>query len=336
MKPIFHPHLVNNPFGDPALYIDFLFEKRAMMFDLGDISVLAPRKILRLSHIFASHTHMDHFMGFDRIVRICIGRGKCIHLFGPENFVDQVGHKLAGYTWNLVRNYETDFTIIANEYHEDGKIIKAQFHCQQAFRKEHEEVFHADTGILLEEDTFLVRAVHLDHKIPCLAFALEEKKHINVWKNRLDETGLPTGAWLRELKAAVLSEKPDDLQFRAWWKEDNNLKERYFPLGELKDRFLEITPGQIIAYVVDTIYHEQNINRIVELARDADMLFIEACFLQDEIQHAAKRYHLTTHQAGTLGNMARVKRIIPFHFSARHLNNEATLRQEVSDAFLSK
>lgn len=336
MKPVFHPHLVNDPFGDPALYIDFLFEKRAMMFDLGDIPGLEPRKILRLSHIFTSHTHMDHFTGFDRILRICIGRGKCLHIFGPENFIDQVGHKLAGYTWNLVQNYETDFTIIANEYHEDGKILRAQFHCRQAFKKDDEEITHTDTGILLEENNFRVRAVHLDHKIPCLAFALEEKKHINVWKNRLDEMGLPTGAWLRELKTAVLSEKPDDLQFRVWWKEDNNLKETYFPLGELKNSILEITSGQKIAYIVDAIYHEQNIKRIVGLAHDADMLFIEACFMKDEAQRAAKRYHLTSHQAGTLGNMARAKRLIPFHFSARHLHHETILRQEVFDAFSAK
>ena len=37
MRPLFHPKLVNDPFGDPALYVDCLFEKRALMFDLGDI-----------------------------------------------------------------------------------------------------------------------------------------------------------------------------------------------------------------------------------------------------------------------------------------------------------
>jgi hypothetical protein len=35
-----------------------------------------------------------------------------------------------------------------------------------------------------------------------LAFAFEEGTHINVWKNRLDELGLPTGPWLTKLKEA--------------------------------------------------------------------------------------------------------------------------------------
>lgn len=45
MRPLLHPTLVNGRFGDPALYIETLFEKRAIMFDLGDISNLSPRKI---------------------------------------------------------------------------------------------------------------------------------------------------------------------------------------------------------------------------------------------------------------------------------------------------
>ena len=73
MKPVLHAQLVNSPFGDPCLYIDFLFERRALQFDLGDISRLSARKLLRISHIFVSHTHMDHFIGFDSIVRVCLG-----------------------------------------------------------------------------------------------------------------------------------------------------------------------------------------------------------------------------------------------------------------------
>jgi ribonuclease Z len=63
MRPTFVPHLVNGVFGAPALYVDCKFEKRGLLFDLGDLKALASKKMLRVSDIFVSHMHMDHFMG---------------------------------------------------------------------------------------------------------------------------------------------------------------------------------------------------------------------------------------------------------------------------------
>ena len=97
MRPLLHPNLVNGRSGDPALYIETLFEKRAIMFDLGDISPLSPRKIQRLEHVFVSHAHIDHFIGFDRPLRVLVGREKTIRLYGPSGFIEQVQHKLLAY-----------------------------------------------------------------------------------------------------------------------------------------------------------------------------------------------------------------------------------------------
>src|SRR5438132_1556713 len=74
MRPLLHPTLVNGRSGDPALYVETLFEKRAILFDLGDIAALPARKILRLEQVFVSHTHIDHFVGFDRLLRLYVGR----------------------------------------------------------------------------------------------------------------------------------------------------------------------------------------------------------------------------------------------------------------------
>jgi ribonuclease Z len=333
VTPLFHPTLVNGPAGDPALYIELLFERRALMFDLGEIPQLAPRKILRLSHVFVSHAHMDHFAGFDRLVRICLGRDVDLQLYGPPGFIAQVMHKLQGYSWNLVENYTNDFRITAHEYHPDGALHSGRFQCRHAFKHEPGETVAMQNGILLDEAFFRIRAVHLDHKIPCLAFCLEEKQHVNVWKNRLDELGLPTGPWLKELKTAVLDGRRDDTPFVIRWQTGNVWHERRHPLGELKDTLLNIVPGQKIAYVVDAGYTEPNIRNIVDLAAEADVFFIEAVFLQKDWQRAAQTHHLTAHQAGSLGRAARARRLIPFHFSPRYSGSEGLLIAEAEAAF---
>ena len=43
MRPLLHSFLLNGRKGDPALYIETLFEKHAVLFDLGDLASLPPR-----------------------------------------------------------------------------------------------------------------------------------------------------------------------------------------------------------------------------------------------------------------------------------------------------
>jgi ribonuclease Z len=331
VTPWLHPRLVNDPFGDPALYIEFLFQKRALLIDLGELESLSPRKILRVSDVFVSHTHMDHFAGFDRLLRVCLGRPKTLRLYGPPGFIERTEHKLAAYSWNLVQNYPTDFTLLVRELYPDGGIRSAEFHCREGFGRRAGGAALTGNGILLDEDALAVRAVVLDHGIPCLAFAVEEKAHINVWKNRLEAMGLTVGPWLRELKQAIMRGDPDDTTIRA--SRGPGLSEAELPLGELKSRITRIVPGQKIAYVVDAAYHEANAERIVALADAADILFIEAVFLDQEASIAARKRHLTAHQAGELARRAGVKRLVPFHFSPRYTGMEERLRAEANRVF---
>jgi ribonuclease Z len=332
MNPLFHPSLVNDPFGDPGLYIDLLFEKRAILFDLGDLHLLPPRKILRVSHVFVSHTHMDHFCGFDRMVRILLARDKQLQLFGPPGFIDRVEHRLASYTWNLVDTNPVDFTIIACEF--DGENLRsARFRCRNRFFREQEVVSSTMDGVLLDDESLRIRSVTLDHRIPCLAFTLEEKYHVNILKNRLLEQGLPVGPWLIELKTAVLRGDHDNGPFRVWWRKDGTVQERFIELGILKEEILRIVPGQKITYVTDAAYSVENVSRIRDLAAGSDYLFIEAMFLHKDEERAREKCHLTARQAGTLAREAGVVRVIPFHFSAKYTGHGEELLREVGDSF---
>ena len=326
MTPIFHPVLINAPFDDPGVFVDFLYSRRALLFDLGTLNNFSTRKLLRTSHVFVSHAHIDHFIGFDHLLRLCLGREKRLHLYGPAGFVAQVGNRLAAYSWNLVYSYETDFTIVASEVHADASGLSAEFHCQRRFAVEDLRPCSFAGDLLHDEAGLRVRVAHLDHKIPSLAFALEEKLHVNIMKNRLEELGLEVGPWLKELKGAILRGEPDDTSIATATGEVRSL-------GELKAEAVRISAGQKVCYVTDAGYTPENAAKIVALAQGADYLFIEATFLHAEAERAAERSHLTARQAGELARAAGVARVIPFHFSPKYRGQEEELQAELERAW---
>jgi ribonuclease Z len=319
------PRLVNDPFSDPGLFIDFRFGRRALLFDLGELTPLSSRELLRLTHVFVSHTHMDHFAGFDRLLRVGLHRTTPLHLVGPAGFIDQVAHKLAAYTWNPLDEDSFDFVLTAEEFGENGFDCASEFRAREAFRRRELPAPPLPRGTLLDEAEFRIEGVVLDHGTPCLAFAFQEKMRINVWREGLRSLALPVGAWLNDAKRAIRRGAPDDHPIVV--SDDLSV-----PVGVLKQHALRIARGDRIAYVVDAAFHETNLARIVELARGADQLFIEAAFLDEDAGIAAQRRHLTARQAGAIARAAGVPRLVPFHFSGRYTGREDALRQEAEAA----
>lgn len=331
MRPLLHPSLVNGRFGDPVLFVETLFEKRAIMFDIGDISSLPPRKILRVEHVFVSHAHIDHFIGFDQLLRLSVGRKKTVRLYGPSGFIDQVHHKLSAYRWNLVDSFEFDLVIVVTEIGFDLAFDTAKMRLKNAFAVEALDGGNLSEGVLYGEPTFRVTTAVLEHRTPCLGFALEEAAHVNIWKTRLSELGLPVGPWLHELKRAVIENRPDDYPIRVGSRPKIS-NEHVMPLGALRSA-VTVTPGQKVVYVTDVADTPTNRRAIIRLARNADMLFIEAAFADADAALAAERAHLTTTAAGSIAREAAVRRVEPFHFSPRYIGQEARLLQEVMAAF---
>jgi ribonuclease Z len=331
MRPLLHPSLVNGRFGDPAVYVETLFETRAILFDLGDIAALSPRKIQRLEHIFVSHAHIDHFVGFDRLLRLLVGREKKISLYGPAGFIGHVRHKLRAYQWNLADRYPNDLVFVVTEIASSFETRTMQFRLKTAFADEVIGGGRLAGDVVVDDPAFRVSTAILDHHTPCLAFAIEESAHLNVWKNRPAEMGLPVGPWLRELKRAVIENKPDDYPIRIDCSPAAP-EVRVAPLAVLR-KAVTVTPGQKIGYVTDIAGTEANRKAVVRLIRDADLLFIEAAFAQADVELAADRAHLTTTAAGSIAREAGVRRIEPFHFSSRYTGEAERMLDVVMAAF---
>jgi ribonuclease Z len=329
MRAAFVPRLVNPPFGDPGLYVALRHQGRALLFDLGRLDRQPAATLVKISHVFVSHTHMDHFIGFDHLLRVFLARELHLELFGPPGIVANVRGKLGGYTWNLIESYPFVLTV-----HEVGfdRIDSIRLPARTAFTPE-PQPSRPFQGMLVDTSEWSVSAAHLDHRIPCLGFTLTEKTRLNVRPERLAELGIPAGRWLNHLKDAVRGGQPDDTPIRIEWQRGGCPQVTTFQLGELRDRLLVETRGQKLAYVVDTLFNRSNMERISTLARGADIFFCESLFLDADRDQASKRYHLTARQAGSLARAAGVQRLETFHFSSRYDRDPAPLRAEAQAVF---
>ncbi len=313
-------NLINPPEKDPGVYIEWKHINRAVLFDMGDLSSLSPRQLLKVSHIFLSHLHIDHFIGFDQFLRIHIGREKHIHIYGPPGLITQVRAKLRAYTWNLVGTFAAHLTFSLTEIYPRHLKI-ATISSQDGFRSffnRNKNIRYKD--IVFIEENFQVVAVILDHKIPSIAYAIEEKFHLNINKDALKRDGIPIGPWLRDLKDAMLKEKDPVLYMEVPLSKEREGygKTSYMPLGELQRRYVLTSPGEKIAYVADALFSEKNVKKILKILDGANIAFIEAAFLQKDIKKARDTAHLTAAQAGYLARKANVNKLIVFHFSPRY------------------
>jgi len=78
----------------------------------------------------------------------------------------------------------------------------------------------------------------------------------------------------------------------------------------------EPIPPKSYAFCSDTVYNED----ILEIIRDADILYHESTFLESEAVLAGKTMHSTAKEAATIALKANVKQLILGHYSTRYEN----------------
>ena len=335
MASSFAPRLVNGPFGDPGLLVELRWQGSAVLFDLGRNDGLPAAEILKVSHVFVSHTHMDHFIGFDRVLRLLLNRDRRLTLFGPQGIGDCVAGKLSGYVWNLTDGYP--FVVDVTEVTARG-LARWVFRASTGFRREE----HApelvpqqpadatpETPLLVDQGHFRVRAAITNHRIPCLAFAIDEPTHLNVDPALLAKEQLGPGRWLALLKDAIRDGRPDSTPIAVQRADRSEVE---LPLGALRP-LVRITSGQKIGYVVDTRFLPENLAVLLPVLHNADLLFCESPFLDADRDQAAMRYHLTAAEAGTIARLARAHRLKVFHYSPRYQGRGDQLRAEAEAAF---
>ncbi|MEJ2492137.1 MAG: MBL fold metallo-hydrolase [Desulfuromonadales bacterium] len=328
MRSVFYPHLVNGPFGDPALYVRIAHRGQALLFDCGELQALSPRELLKLHAVFVTHAHIDHLIGFDHLLRTFLYLDRQLYIYGPAGLIDQISHRLAGYTWNLIAGYH--FVLTVREW-VAGEVRECSFHAENRFAPGPLSSWPSVDGCLIATPDWTVRVESLSHgSINSLAFSLEETLHVAIHKDALIAHGYQPGSWLTQFKGLVRRAEPDCHELEVPLVQ-GGLK--VVSLGVLKQTISHCEAGMKVVYVADAAPTTENIQKIITLARNANLLVIEAAFAHADLDRARQRHHLTARLSGELGREAGAARLLVFHHSPRYQRTPDLLRKESVAAF---
>lgn len=311
--------LINGVFGDPLLHLRLQQLQRSLLFDLGDSGRLPTRIAHQVSDVFITHAHIDHIGGFLWLLRSRLGNFPSCRLFGPPGLIDHIRGLIGGILWDRIGETGPRFEIA--EIHDDRLHRKQlQAGLDECIDLPERQI---KDGLLVDEATFCVRTVTLDHGTPVQAYAFESKPKFGVDKQALARLNLSPGPWLNELKR-MAGEGDRRASIRL---PDNSRR----TATELAAHLLTLTPGQKLVYATDLADTEANRKALNGLAHRADILFCEASFLQGDYEQARRTGHLTTTACAEIANEAEVAQLAPFHFSKRYEKQPETVYREIGD-----
>jgi len=236
----------------------------------------------RLDKILLTHGHLDHILGL----------GGLVSTFSRWEAIDRL--EIWGGRWTLDRVEDLIYRVVLRGANPPLQI----------------EFFEIEPGVLMEDDTFALRAFPVSHRgADCFGFTFEEKGRRPFLVEKAEALGVPAGP---ERKQLVLGHeitladgrvvRPDDV-LGAW------------------------QPGAKLVFVGDA----GRTDNLIAEAHGADALVIEATYLHHEVGLAREFGHITARQAAELARRAGVKQLILTHLSRR--NRERDVLAEAQAVF---
>lgn len=272
--------------------------------ECGDASKLTVKEIQNAQAIFISHTHIDHFINFDSMVRHQIGVQRRIVIVGPKGMAKQVQSRILGYTWNLIEQQAITYEI--RELVSDNEVIHYEI---QPPIWELKEIGKSQGNVLFKEKGFQVTGVLLDHKIPTVAYKFQEEDTLKITLNAEEFKG---GRWVQTLKNAFANQE-DVLEIEVNGK-----------LYQAKELYhlLHIQKGDTLGIIMDHAAHAENHSKIKAHFKGCRRVYIESFYKQEDKALAEINFHSYTEQSAKIIKEAEVVEPIPVHFSRKYSSEE--------------
>lgn len=301
---MFNPEIKSNIGEDISILVRLDNHPWNYICECGDASNLTVKEIQNTNAIFISHTHIDHFINFDTIIRHQIGTQRKVTICGPKNIAIQVQSKVRSYTWNLIKKgaitYEIREVLTENEI----KIYQIEPPLWQL-----KEIGVIKENIIFKEKSFHVTCTILDHKTPSLAYKFKENDAVKI---DLKNSNFKGGTWVKELKDSF-NTPVDGLTI--------NIEDKKF---KAKDLFhlLQIRKGDSIGIIMDHLANKENHAKIMNHFFACRKVFIECFYKKEDKQQAELNFHSYSSMSGKVMYEAKVEEAIPVHFSRKYEKDE--------------
>jgi len=262
----------------PAILIQRKGEQ--LMFDCGEgvqrQIMKAKTGFHKITKIFVSHMHGDHVLGLPGLLQTMalLNRERELQVYGPpgiKRFIEAIQE-----TVQFVLTFPVEIHEIT------------------------------ETGVVCEEEEYLVKTVQANHVILSLAYALVEKlRPGRFYPERAKALGLPEGP--------------------LWSKLQQGHKVT-LPNGRVLEPERVVGPpriGRKIVYTGDT----RPFKELVEFAADADLLIHDSTLADELAEKADEDGHSTPSQGAGNAKKAKVKQLVLTHISARYDDSSLLLEQ---------
>jgi len=228
-----------------------------ILFDCGEGTQRQFQKsklsYMQISKLFITHFHGDHFLGIPGLIQTMQlnDREKPLHIYGPKGIVKLTSQLLSlGY-------FRPGYKIIAHEI---------------------------NGGEVLEFDEYIIKILKVNHGIPALAYALEEKMRSGKFnKPKALKIGIPEGPLFSKLQNGKIITLDDGRKITP-------------------DMVLGLPRrGRKIVISGDT----KQCKNMIDFSKDADVLIHDSTF-GSELEEVAEEYgHATARQSAEIAKKKR-------------------------------
>jgi ribonuclease Z len=333
--PVHSFRFINDLTGDPGLLMHCQRTGEVVLFDLGSLEQVPPKEILKTKRICVTHTHLDHFIGFDRILRLHIRHGRPIEICGPPGIARNVQGKLHGYHWNLLEPDQIQFII--REIDPEGVVKSFQLSNNDGF------TLHSSTNAMPIasaqirplpvtpaafltnlEDGSRIEAVCLDHGTPSVGYVCQSNMRFQVKQTELAALNLKPGPWIGALQALTANGEYDKTLV---------VGEKTWTVSELAAEILSYHAPRAIGYLSDLLFSWANLERIKGLMQDVECLVCESNYAEVDFLKAFDKKHLTAKQAALIAAYIGAGELRVFHISKIYKQNPQAVVQDAAQYF---